>query len=195
MAHVVFNGLTLLSAPGRVMTPRRATESLVVAACARLGGDSGRVADVGTGAGAVAVAVARACPAVDLWATDSNPLAVALACRNVRLHGLEDRIVVRQTDLLDGVPAPLDPVMANLPYLPSSAARQHPDLAVEPHDAVFAAGDGLDPYRRLIDAASRWLADDGALLLQLHRRVIAATRAELPELRDALDGAPTALAA
>lgn len=195
MAHVTFNGLTLLSAPGRVMTPRHATESLVAAACARLGGASARVADVGTGSGAIAVAVAFACPEVEVWATDSNPGAVALARLNVRHHGLGDRVVVRRSDLLEGVPAPLDLVAANLPYLPSSAAAQYPDLAGEPGDAVFAAGDGLDPYRRLIDAASRWLADDGALLLQLHRRVITASRAELRDLREALDGTPTALAA
>jgi release factor glutamine methyltransferase len=195
VAHVTFNGLTLLSSPGRVMTPRCATENLVAAACARLGGQSGRVADIGTGTGAIAVAVARACPAVEVWATDTNSLAVALARRNVRRHGLDHRVVVRRSDLLNGVPSPVDLVVANLPYLPSSAAGHDPDLAAEPEDAVFAAGDGLDPYRRLIDAARTWLADDGALLFQLHRRVIGANRAELAELREALDGTPTPLAA
>lgn len=192
---MTFNGLTLLSAPGRVMTPRPATESLVAAACRRLDGRGGRVADVGTGSGAIAVAVARACPDVEVWATDANPRAVALARLNVRHHGLEHRVAVRQCDLLDAVPAPVDLVLANLPYLPWSSAAQHPDLAAEPGDAVFGAGDGLDPYRRLIDAAGTCLANDGALLIQLHRRVVAATRAELPDLRDALDGTPTALAA
>jgi hypothetical protein len=55
---------------------------------------------------------------------------------------------------------------------------------------VFAPGDGLGPYRRLIDAAPSWLADDGDLLLQLDRQVFAATRAELRTLRAAL-GAPS----
>lgn len=193
--QVSFNGLTLLSAPGRVMVPRPATESLVAVACEWLGADEGRVADVGTGGGAIAVAVACACPEVEVWATDSNPLAVVLARQNVHRHGLDDRIVVLQGDLLAGVPAPLDLIVANLPYLPSSAAGRHPDLAAEPDDAVFAAGDGLGPYRRLIDAARSWLTEDGALVLQLHRRVVGATRAELRDLRAMLDGTPTALAA
>jgi hypothetical protein len=51
---------------------------------------------------------------------------------------------------------------------------------------VFAPGDGLGPYRRLINAAPSWLADDGALLLQLDRQVFAATRAELCALSAAL---------
>jgi hypothetical protein len=52
---------------------------------------------------------------------------------------------------------------------------------------VFAVGDGLGPYRRLIDAADAWLADDGVVLLQLYRRVFAASRPELPILRAALN--------
>jgi hypothetical protein len=51
---------------------------------------------------------------------------------------------------------------------------------------VFAPGDGLGPYRRLIDAAPAWLADDGDLFLQLDRQVLAATRAELRTFRAAL---------
>jgi hypothetical protein len=52
--------------------------------------------------------------------------------------------------------------------------------------AVFAAGDGLGPYRRLVDAATGWLTHDGSLLLQLDERVVVARRGELPALRAAL---------
>ncbi|MGH3056661.1 MAG: hypothetical protein ACRDPP_00300, partial [Gaiellaceae bacterium] len=117
--------------------------------------------------------------------------AVLLARANVRLHGLEDRVSVRHCDLLEDVPAPVDLIVANLPYLPDSTAAEHPDLLVEPFDSVFAPGDGLGPYRQLVDAARRWLADDGELLLQLHRRLLAATRAELPDLATAFDVSPS----
>lgn len=179
MEHVTFNGLALLSAPGRVMTPRTASERLVASAVARLDGRSARVADVGTGSGALAVAIARECPDVELWATDTSRCAVLLARANVRAHRLEDRVTVCRCDLLDDVPAPLDLIVANLPYLPASAALEHPDLWAEPFESVFSPGDGLEPYRRLAEAAWTWLADDGELLLQLHRRVIAVARAEL----------------
>ena len=179
MDNVTFNGLALVSEPGRVMTPRPATEDLVAAACACLGDRPARIADVGTGSGAIAVAIASACPNVEVWATDSNPFAVDLARRNVRRHGLADRVFVQRSDLLDGVPAPLDLVVANLPYLPAAEAAQYPDLVDEPVDAVFAPGDGLDPYRRLVAAARAWLAPEGELLIQLHRRPLVTTRAEL----------------
>jgi release factor glutamine methyltransferase len=192
---MMFNGLALLTAPGRVMTPRSPSVQLVAAARARLGERRARVADVGTGSGAIAIAIAIACPTVEVWATDISHGAVALARANVRRHRLEDRVQVRPGDLLAPVPGPLDLIVANLPYIAASAAPEHPDLVSEPATAVFADGDGLGPYRRLVDAAATRLADGGALLLQLDRRVFAASRAELPSLRAALGNAVSAAAA
>ena len=176
------------------MTPREASEQLVGAACARLAGRPARVADVGTGSGAIAIAIASACPNVEVWATDTSRSAVALARANVRNHGLEDRVFVRHGDLLTPVPRPVDLIVANLPYVAASTAARHPDLASEPAGAVFAAGDGLGPYRRLVEAAARRLTAGGGLLLQLDRRVIEASRSELAALRAAL-GADVSAAA
>jgi release factor glutamine methyltransferase len=184
---VSFNGLRLLSAPGRVMTPRPASEQLVAPVAARVGGRRARIADVGTGSGAVAIAIATVCPRAEVWATDASRCAVALVRENIRRHGLEGRVVVRRGDLLGPVPRLFDVVVANLPYIASSSAADHPELDREPFAAVFSAGDGLELYRRLVDTAPARLADDGVLLLQLHRRVVAARRAELPALRAALD--------
>jgi release factor glutamine methyltransferase len=187
MGDVTFNGLALTSAPGRVMTPRPASEQLVAAAVACVGSGPARVADVGTGSGAIAVAIADACPQAKVWATDVAPAAVALARANVRRHGLEGRVFVRRGDLLDPVTGSFDLIVANLPYVPVAAATRHPELDIEPFAAVFAAGDGLHPYRRLIDTAWARLAPEGALLFQLYRRVVGTCRAELPALKIALD--------
>jgi HemK-like putative methylase len=152
------------------------------------------VVDVGTGSGAIAVAIANVCPNVEVWATDISRSAVALARANVRRHGLEARVFVRHGDLLTPVPEPVDLIVANLPYLAASTAARHPDLASEPTAAVFAAGDGLEPYRRLVDAAARRLTEGGGLLLQLDRRVVDASRSELPALRTALGNTVSAAA-
>jgi release factor glutamine methyltransferase len=194
MGTVKFNGLALVTAPGWVMTPRAASEHLVATARTRLAGRPARVADVGTGSGAIAIAIAIACPKVEVWATDISRSAVALARANVRRHRLEDRVFVGHGDLLTLVPGPVDVIVANLPYVAASTAAQHPDLVSEPAAAVFAPGDGLEPYRRLVDAAAIQLADGGALLLQLDRRVVAASRAELPKLRAALGNTVAAAA-
>jgi release factor glutamine methyltransferase len=192
--EVIFNGLALWRDEGRVMTPRRTSERLVAEACRRLRCGRWRVADVGTGNGAIAIAIAGACPGAEMWATDDDRAAVLLARANVERYGLGRRVFVRRGDLLEPVPRPVDVIVANLPYLPEAAAAEHPDLQREPTRAVFAAGDGLDPYRRLVDAAGEWLVSDGTLLLQLDGRVLVTGRGELPALRRAIDLSRTTLA-
>ncbi len=157
MGQVSFHGIPLRTAPGRVMTPRRATEQLVAVALERLSGHPARVVDVGTGSGAIAIALAAAAPEAEVWATDTSPCAVALARANVRRQRLCGRVHVRNGDLLEDVPDEIDLVVANLPYLPATDAALYPDLADEPAAAVFASGDGLEPYRRLLAACEERL--------------------------------------
>jgi release factor glutamine methyltransferase len=181
MTLTTFCGLPLLTAPGRVMRPRPASEQLVALALTFLGArrangsEPARVVDVGTGSGALAIAIARAATEAELWATDTCPEAIAGARENVARHGLEDRIEVRLGDLLDPVPGAVDLVVANLPYLPAADAALFADLAGEPPEAVFAPGDGLEAYRRLLAASAHRLRDGGAVAIQLHRRVLTAS--------------------
>jgi release factor glutamine methyltransferase len=187
MHDVRFNGLSLAASPGRVMTPRPASEQLVAAAAGVIGSRPARVVDVGTGTGAIAVAIAEAASNARVYATDTSPYAVELARANARRHGLGDRVTVHQGDLIDPVPGPIDLVVANLPYLPAAGAGLYPDLAGEPVSAVFAPGDGLGSYRRLITACAERLDDAAAVIIQLHRQVLEATVPELPALLASLD--------
>ena len=145
MSEAPFCGLRLLVEPGKVMTPRPTTEALVEAAVERIAGRAALVADVGTGSGAVALAIASRAPQARVWATDTSASAVRIARANVCRHGLGDRVSVVHGDLLDGSPAGLDLVVANLPYLSDGLRTERPELAEEPPEAVFAAGDGRLP--------------------------------------------------
>ncbi len=183
-----FYNLELLSAPGRVFTPRPATEQLVDAALERIDGLPMRVADVGTGSGAVAVALAVNRPQVEVWATDTNDEAVELARANAERYGVADRVHVVHGDLLDPLTTPVDLVVANLPYLPQS--QHDPRYDDEPEDAVYAPGDGLGPYRRLLDACRDGKLDTGGtVLIQFHRRPLAADCWQLEDLRSELESA------
>ena len=187
MGVIPFCGLGFGTRPGVVMTPRPASERLVRAAVGLVGDRPARVVDVGTGSGALAVAIAARAPRARVWATDSSPAAVELACANVRRHGLLHRVVVLEGDLLDPVPGPVDLVVANLPYLPLAERFLHQDVADEPPEAVFAPDDGLEPYRRLLEAAEERLAPDGAVVLQFRRSVLHAGRERLGVLRARLE--------
>ena len=183
MTETPFSGIHLLSAPGEVMVPRPATERLVEVAAERLGDGSARVADVGTGSGAIAITLGTLVPGARIWATDTSAAAVTLARSNVSRHGFGERVDVLHADLLDGVPGGLDLVVANLPYLPDSLREERPELAAEPAEAVFAPGDGLGHYRRLLEACKCALRPEGAVAIQLHRRVIVTEAKDLGDLR------------
>jgi release factor glutamine methyltransferase len=176
-----FHGLTFITDPGRVFTPRATTESLVDAALDRLGDRPARVADVGTGSGAVAITLALRAPAIEVWASDTCGRALALASLNAERLGAQVHVV--KGDLLDGLPRDLDLIVANLPYL----APGTPGYDEEPDAAVFSSGDGLDHYRRLLAGAADHLAEDGGVLIQFDGEVLEAERSELPWLGSRLE--------
>jgi release factor glutamine methyltransferase len=184
-----FYDLDLLTSPGRVFKPRPATERLVDEALERIDGKPVRVADVGTGSGAVAVALAVNRPTVEIWATDTSEDAVELARANAKRFGVAERVHVLRGDLLEPVPFPVDLVVANLPYLPEHEHDERYDD--EPPDAIYAPGDGLGPYRRLLNACreGKLVSPGGRVLIQFHGAALAADCWQLEDLRAQLESA------
>jgi len=183
-----FHGLTFVTDPGRVFSPRATSEQLVDAALERIAGEPARVADVGTGSGAVAITLALRAPEVEVWASDTCGRALEIASLNAGRLGARVHLV--QGDLLDGLPRDLDLIVANLPYL----APGTPGYEDEPPAAVYSTGDGLDHYRRLIAGAGDHLSPDGAMLIQFHDDVLEAERSELPWLVGRLESLVAAAA-
>jgi HemK-like putative methylase len=184
--EATFFGLSFATAPGRVFTPRPATEELVEAALEHVNGVPVRIGDIGTGSGVVAVTLAVHAPKAEVWATDTCPAAVRLAQLNAARHGVADRVHVRLGDLLDPVPGPVDLIAANLPYLPDTL-RGLTEYEDEPDAAIYAPAQGLAHYRRLLDEAADVLRSDGQLLIQFHREILASKRDGLPALRRRLE--------
>jgi release factor glutamine methyltransferase len=181
MTAATFHGLTFVTDPGRVFTPRPTTEKLVDAALARIGPRAARVADVGTGSGVIAITLALRAPLVEVWASDMCANALAVASRNAERLGAQVHLV--HGDLLEGLPRDLDLIVANLPYLEPGT----PGYDGEPAKAVFSTGDGLDHYRRLLAGAADHLTDDGGVVIQVRGDVLEAERSELPWLRARLE--------
>jgi release factor glutamine methyltransferase len=185
--ETTFDNLPFAIAPGRVFTPRPATELLVHRALEWIDDEPRVIADVGTGAGVIGVTLAVRRPRLEVWATDLSPEAVELARRNAELHGVADRVHVVEGDLLEPVPVPVDIVVANLPYLPDSLHDS--DYDDEPELAIYAPGDGLDPYRRLLNACreGRLVTPGGLVVIQFHRESLAANCWQLEDLRRLLE--------
>jgi release factor glutamine methyltransferase len=185
--ETTFGNLTFLVRPGRVFMPRPATERVVRKALELIDERPARVADAGTGTGVIAVTLAVRNPNVEVWATDTSAAAVDLASENARRHGVSGRVHVLRGDLLDRVPFPMDVVVANLPYLPDS--QHDPRYTGEPPEAVYAPGDGLGPYRRLLSACreGRLVTPGGRVVIQFHREPLVANCWQLEDLRTELE--------
>ena len=178
-----FYSLAFLVTPD-VLVPRPETEILVEQAVGYLRGlgRPGEMWDVCTGSGCVAVATAKQVAGAAVLATDLSPAAVEVARKNVARHGLEDRVQVREADLLtppadwppqrqkslqfgERLPAAFDVITANPPYVPDEADVA-PEVSHEPAIALRGGKDGLDFIRRIIAGAPAFLRPGGALVLE-----------------------------
>ncbi|MGH3347852.1 MAG: putative protein N(5)-glutamine methyltransferase [Nocardioides sp.] len=179
-----FAGLRVAVTPG-VFVPRRRTELLVRLAVEAIvpgslvvqdgstqpknRGLSPVVVDLCCGSGAIGAAVKAACPGVEVYAADVDPVAVACARRNLP----PDRVF--EGDLYDALPVELagrvDVLAVNAPYVPTDAIATMPPEARdhEPHRALDGGADGVALHRRVAAGADHWLAPGGRLLVETGR--------------------------
>jgi release factor glutamine methyltransferase len=163
-----FYGMRIGCAPAALI-PRPETEMLVELALAELRarGSGLRIVEAGTGSGAIAVAIAMNESEARVIATDTSQRALAIARGNVRAHGVDDRVELREADLLSDL-AEIDVIVANLPYVSEEDWRTlAPEVREwEPREALVARDGGLGANTRLLEAARSQLAPGGLLLAE-----------------------------
>jgi release factor glutamine methyltransferase len=156
----------------RVLIPRPETEHLVelaLKALRQVPHPEPVIADVGTGSGAIALALARNTHRTRIIATDISPNALAVAQLNAERLGLAERIEFRTADLLEGIPAPIDILVANLPYIPLEREQALPReiRQYEPRVATIAGLDGLSVIRRLLKQVEAHVARSSFIFLEI----------------------------
>ena len=173
--HQEFWGMDFI-VTSAVLIPRPETEH-VIEAVLPLAREMAtpRIVDVGTGSGCIAAALAKELPRAEIYASDISPDAVEIARTNAVRHQLENRIVFRQADLLDGVPpGSLDFVVSNPPYVGESEEEQV-QLEVrkhEPRNAVFAGTTGVEIIERLLPQAEVALRPGGWLIMEISGSIV-----------------------
>jgi release factor glutamine methyltransferase len=167
-----------------VLIPRPETEHVVEVALERLGARGIKInmmtglpspplqiADVGTGSGCIAVALAHELPHAEVFATDISAPALEVAGRNASRHGVSDRVLLLQTDLLESVNEAnsFDLIASNPPYVACNESHQLPREVREhePASALFGGPTGAEIYPRLIEQAASLLRHKGILVLEL----------------------------
>ena len=133
-----------------------------------------RIVDIGTGSGCIALALAKELPGAKIHATDVSGAALEIARANAARHGLGERIMFHQTDLLTGLPSDFDLIVSNPPYVGESEEDQV-QLEVrryEPRSAVFAGRSGAEVIARLIPEAFLALRPGGWLVLEISGTIV-----------------------
>lgn len=163
-----FFGLEFLVTPA-VLIPRPETELLIEKALGWLNThpDKRRAADVGVGSGAISAALLTRIPDLRVTAVDVSFQALQVAKTNLAAHGVLPRCMLAQSDLLTACRGPFDLICANLPYIPSGTLSTLDVVRSEPSLALDGGPDGLRLIERLLADASRLLAPDGLLLLEI----------------------------
>ena len=90
-----------------------------------------------------------------------------MAQQNARTHRVSGRITFRQADLLEGAPASIHLLLANLPYIPSETLRTLPVYGREPTLALDGGAQGLDLISHLLEQAGTRLREGGLALLEI----------------------------
>ena len=130
-----------------------------------------RALEAGCGAGAALFQAAARCPGAHFTGVERDEQALALACRNVALNHMDERVTARAGDIGHGFAAlgflkpgepPFDLAFANPPFYDDPKALRAPHPGKQ---AAWMAETGLDSWTRFLVKAVR----DGGRVVLIHR--------------------------
>ena len=139
----------------------------------------GTILDVCTGSGCLAVIAADCFTHAQVTATDLSTEALDVARINVADAGMNARITLLHSDVLDALPPEhrFDLIISNPPYVPARKRRGlPPEFRAEPDMALIAADEGMAVVRRLLRQAADRMNPGGVLAIEIGREKRACER-------------------
>ena len=163
-----FMGLTFCVSP-HVLIPRPDTETLVNKAIEVVREHAlTKVLDLGTGSGIIAIAIAKACPNIQVDATDYSAEALGIAQLNAECLAVQVNWFQGDWYQALGVQAErYDLIVSNPPYIHRDDVHlAQGDLRFEPPQALTDGADGLSALKLIIEQAPNWLKPEGKLWVE-----------------------------
>lgn len=148
------------------LIPRPETEHLVETALNLLADhDHPRILELGTGSGAVAIALAKEKPGSEIFATEVDPLALAVAIDNARMHKVDNLRFLSCSWFQTLENRKFDLIISNPPYI----AKDDPHLCrlqCEPAGALIAGENGMEAFEHIVENAVHHLNLNAMLVLE-----------------------------
>lgn len=114
--------------------------------------------DLGTGSGCIAIALDLEDSRIQATGSDISHEAIVMAKKNADYLKSDTKFV--QGDLFEPFKAKtFDIIISNPPYIPENEEMDPLVKDYEPHVALFGGNDGLDFYKKIIEALPRHLND------------------------------------
>ncbi len=151
------------------LIPRPETELLAEEAL-RIMDNTSEVLDVGTGSGCIAAYLTMQKPDCRMTALDISKEALQVARKNIKRHGLEEKIELVHSDLFNAfnVGVRWDIIISNPPYVATEDFSELPkEVLAEPREALNGGPRGLSVIERILDEAPDFLKKDGWLLMEI----------------------------
>ncbi|MEE1876723.1 peptide chain release factor N(5)-glutamine methyltransferase [Altererythrobacter litoralis] len=169
LGEAEFYGRSFIVNPA-VLIPRGDSESVVEAAL-EVAPIDGRVLDLGTGSGALLLTILAERPRLTGVGIDASLGALAVAAANAGRLGLGERARMQRGDWREAGWADdlgrFDHVIANPPYVETTAGLDPSVREFEPASALFAGPEGLDDYRIIIPQLRSLLTETGTAVLEI----------------------------
>lgn len=160
-----FMGMTF-KVNSNVLIPRQDTETLVEEALKVIQPQMD-VLDLCTGSGCILLSILKNAPTVRGMGSDISKQALLVAKENARLNGLDAEWL--RSNLFENVSGQFDMIVSNPPYIAQEQLHTlMPEVGqFEPINALDGGVDGLDFYRKIIQAAPEYLKENGWLLFEI----------------------------
>jgi len=108
------------------------------------------VAEIGVGSGAISVVLARKFSDLNIVATDICDTPIKVAMHNIKTFGLEERVKVIKSNLLDEVRDSVELVVSNPPYIAHDFALEKNVGEYEPVEALFGGMVGDELLKQIV---------------------------------------------
>jgi release factor glutamine methyltransferase len=156
-----------------VLIPRSETELLIEKVLSLIDDPatfSGRILELGAGSGVISIVLALELPQAEVVAVDLSRKALAVAARNIEMHGVGERVSLINGDWFSPLcpESKFDFIVSNPPYVAGQTRDGlQPELVFEPDLALFAGDDGTVSYKKIIPSCWQYLKPGGYVLFEI----------------------------